>query len=153
MTMRRLQWKPLIVAGLLSGLVQVVAGVIMYVSGVYFAAWSALVNLLLLTACVAGSIRWYVTRGSGGRATYLTALFAGVIMTVSTALVYAIYNIVSITFLYPGFLDSMARAFPGGERPTLGLVVANNLRGFCLWGTILSALAALALRTPDPNAS
>jgi hypothetical protein len=57
------------------------------------------------------------------------------------------YNVVSVTFFYPGFLDSMAIAFPERDRPTLGLVVANNLRGFCLWGTILSALTALVFRT------
>jgi hypothetical protein len=82
----------------------------------------------------------------GGRRTYFTALVAGVAVTVCTGLVYATYNIVSITFFYPNFLEDMAQAFARAERPTLGMVVATNLSAFCLWGTILSVLTALAFR-------
>lgn len=146
MTTHSLRSVPLIVTGILSGVVQVAAGIIMYVSGVYFRPGSALVNLLLLLICIVAGVRGHARNPPNGGSTYLTSLLAGVTITVCTALVYAIYNVVSVTFFYPGFLDEMAMAFPNRERPTLGLVVANNLRGFCLWGTILSALIALAFR-------
>ena len=147
MTVYMPPWKPLVVLGFLSGLVQAVAGVVMYVSGVYFAPWSALVNLLLLLVCIAGGVRWYVTRVLGGRRTYLTGLSAGLVITMCTGLVYVTYNIVSIRFVYPNFLEDMGRAL--GERPTLSMVAANNLRGFWVWGTILSVLTALAFRKPS----
>lgn len=144
-------WKLLVVLGLASGLIQVLAGLVMYASGMYFALWSALVNLALLLACIVGGVAWYVTRILRAHRTYLIALSAGVVITACTALVYMTYNIVSITLVYPHFLDDMARAFATAERPTLGRVVTSNLRAFCLWGTILSVLTAFAFRKPHPQ--
>lgn len=162
MTKYKRYGKSLAAAGLASGLVQVVAGVAMYLSGVYFAWWSALVSLALLALCIAVATRWYVTRVLEGRSTYLTALLVGFVIAASAGLVYVTYNIVSISFVYPGFLDDMARAelarrqSVGGQegqvfeslraRTTIGMVVANNLRAFLLFGTVLSALTAIAFR-------
>ena len=165
MTTHTLRWRPLLAAGLVSGLAQIVAGVVMYLSGVYFAAWSALVSLLLLAVGIAGGTRWYVVRVLGGRSTYLTALLVGIVIGVSTGLVYVIYNIVSISFVYPHFLEDMvqaefARRQSAGldpsrarqvldtlrARTTIGTVVANNLRAFSLFGAVLSALTAIAHR-------
>jgi hypothetical protein len=79
--------------------------------------------------------------------------------------VYVTYNIVSISFVYPHFLEDMAQAqfarrqSPGLDQSqarwmleslraqtTIGGVAANNLRAFCLVGTVLSALTAIGFR-------
>jgi hypothetical protein len=165
MVRQKIAWRPVLAAGLVSGLLQVLAGVAMYLSGVYFAAWSALVNLLLLAVCIAGGTTWYVRRVLGGRSSYLRALLVGIVITLCTGLMYATYNIVSISFVYPHFLEDMVQAAfeqrlsSGLEhslapqvleslraQTTIGAVIANNLRAFLLFGMILSALTALAFR-------
>ena len=159
--MTPLRWKPLLAAGLCSGLLQVVAGVATYVAGVYFAPWSGFVSLALLAAAVVFGLRWYVTHVLDRRTTYVGALFAGVTIAVVTGLVYVVYNFISVSLLYPHFLDDMAQARfaaqANGLDParatdllaslrastTLSGVIAANLRGFCVLGTAISALAAL----------
>ena len=164
-----LHWKPLLTAGLCSGLVQVTAGVTMYVAGVYFAPWSGLVSLALLAAAVVVGLKWYVTHVLDRRITYVAALLAGVAIAVVTGLVYVTYNVISVTLVYPHFLDDMARARfaaiqTGGADPaqaadllaslrartTLAGVVAANLRAFCFFGTAISALVAIGLRYAFP---
>jgi hypothetical protein len=144
MTAYKLQPRPLITVGVVSGLAQILAGILLYVSGAYFAAWSGLMSRLVLGLCIAAGTRWYVTRVLGGRSTYMTAMLVGLAITVSTAFLYAAYNVISVTFVYPNFLEELAQAL--GTRMTLGAVVANNIRGFIVVGTILSALIALAFR-------
>lgn len=169
MIVHTLRWKPLLAAGLISGLMQVIAGVVMYLSGVYFAVWSGIVSLLLLAACIAAGTRWYVTRVLGGRTTYWTALLVGIVIAVVTGLVYATYNVVSISFVYPHFLEEMAQAEFARRRPgldqsqtrqvleslrartTMGTIVVNNLRAFTAAGTVLAALVAVAFRKSGPR--
>ena len=168
--MTAFRWKPLLAAGLCSGLLQVAAGVAMYVAGVYFAPWSALVSLGLLATALVVGLRWYVTHVLE-RTTYAGALFAGVTIAVVTGLVYVVYNFISVSFLYPHFLDDMARARfavqANGLDParaaellasvrastTLSGVMAANLLGFCVFGTAISALVALGFRYAFPPRS
>lgn len=88
-----LRWKPLLAAGALSGLVQVAAGVIMYLAGFYFDPRSALVSLVVLSLCIVIGTTWYGRTVSGGSMTYWRALFVGMVIGVCTGLVYGIYNI------------------------------------------------------------
>jgi len=140
--------KPLLGLGLIAGLVQIAAGIAMYLSGVYFAPWSGVVSRVVLLACIVGGTGWYVRRVLGGRGTYMYALVVGLTITLCTAVLYMIYNIVTILWLYPHFLQDMARALPNGEPPTLSRVVAANFTGFCLVGAVISALTAIAFRRP-----
>lgn len=102
--------KALIGVGLVSGVAQTVAGVVMYLAGVYFAPWSILVSLFLLLVCIVAGTRWYAVHCLNGEITYLQALRVGIVISVSTGVVYAIYNMVSISWFYPGFLDEVVRA-------------------------------------------
>jgi hypothetical protein len=168
MTPYNFEWKPLVVLGLASGLLQIALGIVLWLSGAYFAPWSGPLSLVMLAACVAAGIWWYVSRVLGGRSTYLTALTVGLVIAVSTGLLYVTYNVVSVTALYSGFLEEMARArfaslYPSGlnepdasqalatlrAQTTLGTVVGSNLRAFCLFGTIFSALAAIPFRARE----
>lgn len=146
MTVNNLQWKPLLRVGAVSGLIQIAAGVVMYLGGVYFSPWSGVVSRVVLLACIVVGTRWYVRRVLGGQSMYLSALLIGMTITVCTAVLYMIYNVVTISWLYPRFLGDMARAVPGGQPPTLSSVVAANFMGFCLVGTVISALTAIAFR-------
>ncbi|RPJ82182.1 MAG: DUF4199 domain-containing protein [Acidobacteria bacterium] len=162
--MTAVQWRALALAGLVAGLVQVAAGVTMYLAGVYFAPWSALVNLVVLAACIVAGNVWSRTHVFEGRTTYLRALLVGVVIAVSTGLVYITYNVVSVSFVHPHFLEDMVQARfaarqamaldPSGAsqalhslraETTLGLIVANNFRFLCVTGTVLSALIAVPL--------
>jgi hypothetical protein len=143
-------------AGLASGACQIAAGVAMYVAGVYFQSWSMSVSLFVLILCLMIGIRGHASRGptSFGR-----AVLAGVVISVSTGLLYAVYNLVTITWLYPGFLDQMARAqlearggdgsleaIRGGLTPPL--VAIGNLVRLSVFGSALSlAIAFMVTRT------
>jgi hypothetical protein len=78
--------------------------------------------------------------------------------------VYVTYNAVSISFVYPHFLEDMAQAEFARRsadvsqaearqvlesiraRTNIGTIVAGNFRTLLTWGTALSALTAVAFR-------
>lgn len=107
--MKKLNWKVLFVIGLVAGILQVLAGVVMYVGGVYFAAWSMLVSWIVLLLCIIMGTRWYRNNMLGGTMTFGQALVSGIVISVSTGLIYALYNVISISFFYSHFLDDMVR--------------------------------------------
>ncbi|MBZ5499377.1 MAG: DUF4199 domain-containing protein [Acidobacteriia bacterium] len=165
MTMNTFQWKPAVAIGLVSGLIQVAIGVALYLAGIYFARGSLLVTLLALAASIAVGTRYYGRHVLDGHTTYWSALLVGFIIAVCTGLVYVTYNIVSISFVYPHFLEDMvqselARQQALGMDPsqagqmlellrdetTLRRIVTENLSGFVRFGVALSALTAIAFR-------
>lgn len=151
--------KALIGIGVFAGLAQVVAGVAMYLAGVYFAPWSIFVNLCLLLACIVVGTRWYAAHYHNGKITYLQAVSVGVVISISTGIIYALYNLISISWFYPNFLDDVVRArldqatsssttsFAAmrAEVSALGIAVPNLIR-LSILGSILSLLTALFLK-------
>ena len=165
MTTYTIRWTPLVVVGLVSGLIQVTAGVAMYLAGVYFAPQSPLVSLLVLAAGIAAGTRWYGKHVLEGHTTYWSALLVGVVIALCTGLVYITYNIVSVSFVYPHFLEDMVQAEFARQQAlgmdasqavqvleslrretTLRTLVVGNLLGFLRFGIILSALTAIVFR-------
>jgi hypothetical protein len=160
-----LRWKPLLAAGALSGLAQVAAGVIMYLAGFYFDPRSALVSLVVLSLCIVVGTTWYGRTVLGGSMTYWRALFIGMVIGVCTGLLYGIYNIVSITLVYPNFLENMVQAqmarleASGMDEPqlqlqlaslqaqaTVGRIAMTNFLGLSVLGAGVSALVAIGFR-------
>ena len=154
--------KALIGIGVSAGVAQVLAGVVMYLAGVYFAPWSIFVSLIVLLVCIVVGTRWYREHYLNGEMTYLQALGVGVAISVSTGVIYAVYNLVSIAWLYPGFLDEVARARMAtstgvneqgansfatmrAEVSALGIAIPNLIR-ISVVGTILSLMSSLFLR-------
>ncbi|HKB67255.1 MAG TPA: DUF4199 domain-containing protein [Pyrinomonadaceae bacterium] len=151
--------KVLIGLGVTAGAVQVVAGVIMYVTGVYFASWSMLLSLFVLLVCIVVGTRWYRDHYLNGQITYLQALKVGIAISVCTGLVYAVYNMVSIAWFYPNFLDEVARARMAhtnrqsaesfaamrAEVSAAGIAIPNLIR-LSIAGSLLSLLSSLFLK-------
>ena len=151
--------KALIGVGVLAGLAQVGAGVAMYLAGVYFAPWSMFVNLFLLPVCIVAGTRWYAARYLSGKISYRQALSVGVVISISTGLIYALYNLISISWFYPNFLDDVVRArlaqptIAGtasfaemrAEVSALGIAMPNLIR-LSVFGSILSLLTSLFLK-------
>ena len=147
--------------GVIAGVAQLVAGVAMYLAGVYFAPWSFAVSLFLLLVCIVVGTRWYATHCLNGEITYLQALTVGVVISVSTGLVYAVYNIVSISWFYPHFLDEVVRdrmaqmgvneqgansfASMRAEVSAAGIAIPNFIR-LSVIGSLLSLLSSLFLK-------
>ena len=153
------QWNPkaLIGLGLMAGALQAAVGVAMYLAGVYFKPWSMFVTGLVLLLCIVVGTRWYSVKFLNDEITYKQALIVGVVISVSTGLVYAIYNIVSISFFYPRFLDEVARVQMAQlQTPesfnsiraginTSGIAMGNLIR-LTILGSLFSVLCALFLR-------
>jgi hypothetical protein len=153
--------KVLIGLGVTAGLVQVVAGVVMYLAGVYFAPWSMLVTLFLLVVCIVVGTRLCRDHYLDGEMTYLQALSVGIAISVCTGVVYAIYNMVSIAWIYPNFLDQVVKARmaqTGVQQQSLasfaamraevsaaGIAVGNLIR-LSVVGSLISLLSSLFLR-------
>ena len=151
----------LIGIGVVCGLAQVVAGVAMYLAGVYFAPWSMFVNVFLLLVCIVVGTRWYAAHCLNGKITYSQALSVGIVVSISTGLIYALYNLISISWFYPNFLDEVVRArmaHQGVEQQStasfaamraevsaLGIAIPNLIR-LSLLGSILSLLTSLFLK-------
>ena len=148
----------LIGLGLVAGVLQAAAGVAMYVAGVYFRPWSMLITLSMLLLCIVVGTRWYSLKFLKDEITYKQAVIVGVVISVSTGVVYAIYNIVSISFFYPRFLDELARVQMAqlqtpesfnsirAELNASGIAIGNLIR-LTIGGSLLSVLCALFLRT------
>ena len=148
MALKDFNWKTLIAIGLLAGLIQVATGVAMYVAGVYFAPWSMFVSGLVLILCIVFGIRWYRDSVLRGRITYGQALMVGIVISVSTGILYAIYNTISISFFYPRFLEQMSSLNPAMRGSlTANMIALSNMIRLSLGGTIVSALVALILKT------
>jgi hypothetical protein len=158
--------KVLIGVGVIAGILQVVAGVAMYLAGVYFAPWSIFVNLFLLLVCIVVGTRWYTAHCLNGEITYLHALSVGIAISVFTGLVYAVYNMVSISWFYPNFLDEVAQvrmaqavahqesadsfASIRAEVTAPGIAISNLIR-LSVVGSLLSLLSSLFLRRRNPH--
>lgn len=158
------RWNRLLVAGVMSGVLQVVAGVAMYLTGVYFEPISFWVSLFALAAGIALGTAWYTRPLGDVRLTYGRAVAVGVAIAVCTGLTYAVYNIVSVSFFYPDFIEDMVQArvlrlqarltdVPPAQllervrtTTTLGRVVVSNIIGLSATGTILSLVSALGFR-------
>ena len=153
--------KVLIGLGVTAGAVQVVAGVAMYLAGVYFAPWSMLVSLFVLLVCIVLGTRWYRDRYLKGEISYWQAVGVGIAISVCTGLVYAVYNMVSISWLYPNFLDEVVRARlaqTGGQQQSTdsfaamraevsaaGIAIPNLIR-LAVAGSLFSLISSLFLK-------
>jgi hypothetical protein len=150
--------KALVGIGVSAGLAQVVAGVVMYLAGVYFAPWSIFVSLFLLLACIVVGTRWYRDHYRNGAITYWEAVGVGVAISVCADVVYAVYNMVSISWFYPNFLDEVVRARMAvqdqgpdsfaamrAEVSAAGIAIPNFIR-ISVVGSILSLISSLMLK-------
>ena len=138
--LRDFNWKTLIAIGLLAGLIQVAAGVVMYVVGIYFVPWSMFISLAVLLLCIVYLTPRYRDSALNSRLSYRQALIVGIVISVCTGIVYAVYNLISISFFYPNFLANM----PAGMTPKT--VALSNLIRLSLFGTWLSIFLAFYLK-------
>ena len=145
----------------MAGVVQAVAGVAMYLAGVYFAPWSIFISLFVLLLCIVVGTRWYTAKYLNDEITYVQALIVGIVISVSTGLVYAVYNMISISFFYPQFLDEvvrvrMAQAAVQQQSPetfasmragvTASGIAVSNLIRLSIVGSLFSLLSSLFLK-------
>lgn len=110
MAMHPIRWKPLAGLALVCGLVQVAVGVVLYLAGVYFEPWALRVMMMLQAVYIVAGNWWYGKRVLGGQTTYPKALLVGVVVSVGVGAVYAVYNLVSVTFVYGHFMEDMIQA-------------------------------------------
>jgi hypothetical protein len=97
-----------LLAAAAAGVTQAFTGVAMYVAGVYFAPWSMAVSVAVLALCILLGGMWCLKGESV--VSYRQALAAGVAISLGTGLVYALYNVITIRWFYPAFLDQVASA-------------------------------------------
>ena len=110
MTGQPLRWGPLAALGLVCGLVHVILGIVLYLAGVYFEPGSLRLMTFVLAAYVAVG-NW----GNGrhvleGKTNYPKALLVGIVISVTTWFLYAVYNFVTVSFVYTEFLEQMVQA-------------------------------------------
>jgi Protein of unknown function (DUF4199) len=161
--MRVSEWNraALVRVGVVAGAVQAAAGIAMYRAGVYFAPWSMGVSVAVLFLCVVGGTYWYRTHFLNDAITYPQAVLMGTIISVCTGVVYACYNLITISYLYPHFLDEVVRARladaaapPQGpdaiaamraQVSAAGIAIPNLVR-LSVFGTAISLVTSLFLK-------
>ena len=159
--LRDFKWKPLIAVGLVAGLTQVATGVAMYLAGIYFVSWSMFVSLAVLFLCIVLGTLWYRASALNGQISYGQAFIVGIVISVSTGIVYAVYNLISISFIYPNFLENVINAsvasVPASQRTpefiaavresiTAKTIALSNLLRLSALGTFLSVWSSFLLR-------
>jgi hypothetical protein len=162
-----LRWDLILRVAAIAALVEVAAGIVMYIGGVYFAPWSGPVSLLVLGGSIAMAQRWYAARTAPERMGYAVALAVGAAVAAITGITYVAYNLVSISFVYPHFIQEMVDArfaqlrSPGMNQEqanqllsrlrseiTLRTIAVGNLRFLTVMGTLLAAVLAIFTRRP-----
>ena len=159
--LRDFNWKTLIKIGLLAGLIQVATGVAMYLAGIYFVPWSIFVSLIVLLLSIVLGTLWYRASALKGQISFGQALIVGIVISITTGIVYAVYNIISISFVYSNFLEDMINASlaaaPSSQRTpefiaamretvTAKTMAAANLIRLSVLGTILSVFASFFVK-------
>ena len=144
-----IRWAPLVAVGLACGLVQVVVGVVLYLSGVYFEPWSLRVMMALLAGCIVAGNWWYGKHMLAGHTTYWKALLVGIVISVLMGLTYITYNAVSISFVYAHFLEDMvqaefARASVGMEPARVAQLLDSLRAEFTLRNTVIGNFTAVS---------
>ena len=132
--------RSLLVIASAAGVAQIIAGVLMYLAGVYFAPWSMWVSLGVLLLCLLIGVARHRTRALGGRMTVGQAIGAGAAIAFGTGLLYAVYNVITIRFVYPGFLEQATAVT--GRPQTLPAIAIGNLIRLTIAGTVLGALTS-----------
>jgi hypothetical protein len=155
MNSEKSNFSALLLIAFAAGIIQATAGVFMYVSGVYFAPWSMAISAVVLLICIVGGIKLYRDKYTSGSFSYANALLAGAVISVGTGIVYAVYNLISINFFYPNFLDQLARSYSALGAGSVESVRANvsavtvaipNLIRLSVLGIVISAVVAIFLR-------
>src|SRR5579872_1839408 len=160
-----LRWDLVLRAGAIAGMVEVAAGIAMYLAGVYFAPWSGPASLLVLAIGIAVGQKWYAAKATPAPMGYLVAFAVGAMIAAITAATYVIYNFVSVSFFYPHFIEQMVAArFAQLHSPamtqaqanelldrlrsqiTLRAIAINNFRFLAVIGSALAALLAAFTR-------
>lgn len=102
--------------------------------------------------------------------TYSQALIIGIVISVSTGIIYALYNVISISFIYSNFLDEMirdgvARIQASGlsseqtselvaslkSNATAPKIAIGNLIRLSLIGAVISVVTSIFLRNKDSS--
>jgi hypothetical protein len=123
-----LRWDLILRAGAIVGLVEVAAGIAMYLAGVYFSPWSGIASLLVLALSIAVAQKWYAARTAPVPMEYAAAFAVGGTVAAIAAIIYVIYNFVSVSFVYPHFIEQMVDArFRQQRLPGMDQVQANEL--------------------------
>ena len=142
-----LRWDLILRAGAIAGIVEVVAGVAMYLGGVYFAPWSGPVSLLVLALSIAVAQKWYAARTAPAPMGYVVAFAVGGLVAAITAMIYVLYNFVSVSFVYRHFIDQMVNArFARLRLPSMDQGQANALLDRLRTEITLRAIATANLR-------
>jgi hypothetical protein len=91
--------------------------------------------------------RWYTVHYLNGKISYSQALKIGIVISICTGVTYAIYNLISITWFYPNFLDQLVRARLDSATPSPeNSVSINDMRGdVSVAGIALSNLIRLSI--------
>jgi hypothetical protein len=149
MTVQPLRWGPLAALGLVCGLVHVALGIVLYLAGVYFEPGSLRLMTFVLAAYIGVGNWWYGRHVLGGKTSYPKALLVGVVISVTTGLVYAAYNFVTVSFVYSEFLEQMiqaefARASAGLDTVAAAALLRELRAGVSLGGLMMGNLAAVS---------
>ena len=120
------------------------------------------VSVLVLLLCIVVGTKLYKARFLNGEISYLQAVTTGVVISLATGLVYAVYNMLSISFFYPHFLDEMVQVRIAQQAArqqshesfevmragisAAGIATSNFIR-LSVIGSILSAISAFFLKT------
>jgi len=159
MSKPRIKFSLLLQVSVLAGLAQIAAGVSMYLAGVYFSRFSGMVSLAVLLICIIIGVQHYQKRVTH-QPSFLEVLIVGVSISLFTGCMYAIYNVISISFFYPHFIDDMARARTSmitaatppaianhlRQRLTMPQIALTNFRFLVVSGAVLSFVITLALK-------
>ena len=89
------------------------------------------------------------TSRPGGKTSYPKALLVGVVISVTTGLLYAAYNFVTVSFVYSEFLEQMiqaefGRASAGLDTAAAARLLAELRAGVSLGGLMMGNLAAVS---------
>ena len=97
--------KPAMNYGAITGLVMVVYSLILYFTGLYLMSFKAVIDIVILSACIFISQKVYRDKELGGIMNYQQALGFGVLVGVFAAIILGFFSFIEIKFIDPTIID------------------------------------------------
>lgn len=156
--------------GVYTGLAMVLLSLLFYALDVKATSWPQYVSILVLLAGIIVGTLAFRDKCSGGYISYGRSLGSGVLISLVTGIILAVYSYLNAAFLNPEIIEQMIRAAEENMMNqglsddqidqamgmtkmfmTPGYIAITSVFSMLLWGTLISLLTSIFIKKGNQN--
>jgi hypothetical protein len=100
-------WKVLMLISLINGIVQTLITILFCITNLYSGSCCSSLNIAIPIVCIISGLIWYQNCFLRDNVTYLRIVFNGVLISLSSGIIYIFYNLITIHVFYPDFIHDI----------------------------------------------